>query len=448
MVITGFRAEKVFGFLEFDIQFNRDVNFLVGGNGTGKTTALRLINAMVTPNFKELLKIQFDQAWLMLEDNKETHFISVMTEGGTKTLHISGIPDKLVLPAYSHFEVDYINRNGDKFDDMIDEINRKFADHEVMKKLAHIQSPIFLGLDRHSESFSESRNDYMLEREMRTRATSNRDFVTKRLARGNLAIGLTETEVLVQSAYRRLRELEERQSTRLRDSVLLSSFKFSRFSLKNAPMLLPEKERSRLLNKKIEIKEALSKIGVRNSRLGSELDEFFEQLGTLFEDISGPQNGNSGIEWLLNKNQIDRMAEIVEIIDEHKSKVDEIFKPISFFLSTINSFLCDSNKYVEIDAVGKLTVKRPDGTKSSIEGLSSGERQLLVIFAHACLNQRPSRPKVFIIDEPELSLHLSWQEKFSETIFRVSPQAQFIMATHSPEIIGVNKLKAVQCRQV
>ncbi len=43
---------------------------------------------------------------------------------------------------------------------------------------------------------------------------------------------------------------------------------------------------------------------------------------------------------------------------------------------------------------------------------------------------------VFIIDEPELSLHLGWQEIFVKTILDASLNTQFILATHSPSIVG------------
>ncbi|HSC69441.1 MAG TPA: AAA family ATPase, partial [Cellvibrio sp.] len=152
------------------------------------------------------------------------------------------------------------------------------------------------------------------------------------------------------------------------------------------------------------------------------------------------------VEWLLNKAQVERMSKIVEIIDDHKSKIDNLFKPINDFLSVVNSFYRDSNKSLEVDTVGQIFVARPDKSKCTIEGLSSGERQLLVIFAHSFFNRHSNKKNVFIIDEPELSLHLGWQEKFSETIFSINPKSQYILATHSPEIIGNLKNKAVKCR--
>ncbi|MGL5223772.1 MAG: AAA family ATPase, partial [Aeromonas sp.] len=98
------------------------------------------------------------------------------------------------------------------------------------------------------------------------------------------------------------------------------------------------------------------------------------------------------------------------------------------------------------NAVGQLVIIRPDNKKSSIDILSSGERQLLVIIANVMLNRYANTSGVIVIDEPEISLHLKWQELFSETILSVSPNTQFILATHSPDIVGelTDKCKSIR----
>jgi predicted ATPase len=86
--------------------------------------------------------------------------------------------------------------------------------------------------------------------------------------------------------------------------------------------------------------------------------------------------------------------------------------------------------------VGQIKIHRPDETEVPIEALSSGERQLLVMFGHLFFNSFGDRSNVFVIDEPELSLHLRWQEILLQEMQDSSSRAQFIIATHSPEIVG------------
>ncbi|MEE1673930.1 AAA family ATPase [Agarivorans aestuarii] len=445
MIVKGFYAEKVFGYLDFYIKFNQDVSFIVGGNGSGKTTALKLMNALVNPNFKELLQIPFSTCSLVVAIDKKEIIITAKTEGDNITLSITDCDTDIILPTYSNSDADYYSRREDKFEELIEDINRKNIDHPVVRAITKLDSPIFLGLDRRRED-ANSKQNYYHERETWLYQKRVKSSGSRRLIKGSIGASLMDTEMLVQNSYRRIRELENRQSHKLRDKILLSSFQFSKFDQEDlTPNIDKWKEREGLLERKKEINDAISNIVGKDSSLSDEVDKFFSGMTKLFEVMEQNKEGFA-IEWLLNKAQIERMASIVDIIDDHKSKIDKLYRPINEFLDTVNDFYKDSNKQLKVDTVGQLIVKRPDGNECTIEGLSSGERQLLVIFAHAFFNRQSNKKNVFIIDEPELSLHLGWQEMFADTIFSISPNSQFILATHSPEIVAGNKNKAVKCR--
>lgn len=447
MIVKKFTAKRVFGYLDFNIIFNEDTSFLVGGNGSGKTTALKLMNALINPNFKELLQIPFDSVSLEVEDDEKSIVVSAKSREDTIVLRISSLDNEITLPSYSNAEFDFYSRRENKLEELLEDINREHANHPIIKAISEIESPIFLGLDRRREDSTVLRDDYYYERNVWLHEKNKRVSRAKRLIKGSIGASLMETEMLVQNAYKRMRELEGKHSSKLRDSILLSLFQYTNFdSADLKPNLNTWKEKSGLLERQKEIKDALSNISIKDSRLSDEVDNFFTEITSLFEQLQQSNDGGVSIEWLMNKAQIERMSHIVEIIDDHKSKVDKLFKPINDFLNTVNKFYTDSDKKLEVDTVGQLLVSRPDSSKCTIEGLSSGERQLLVIFAHSFFNRYKTKKAVFIIDEPELSLHLGWQEKFAETIFSINPNSQYILATHSPEIIGENKHKAVRCR--
>ena len=50
----------------------------------------------------------------------------------------------------------------------------------------------------------------------------------------------------------------------------------------------------------------------------------------------------------------------------------------------------------------------------------------------------------FIIDEPEVSLHLIWQRVFIDKMIEARKDIQIIVATHSPEIINRYRNKMVR----
>lgn len=46
------------------------------------------------------------------------------------------------------------------------------------------------------------------------------------------------------------------------------------------------------------------------------------------------------------------------------------------------------------------------------------------------------KPNVLLMDEPEISLHISWQDRLIELIRELNPKCQLILTTHSPNIFA------------
>ena len=65
--------------------------------------------------------------------------------------------------------------------------------------------------------------------------------------------------------------------------------------------------------------------------------------------------------------------------------------------------------------------------------LSSGEKQLLVILLTVLVQD--GQPCVLFMDEPEVSLHIEWQQQLISLIRRLNNNVQIILTTHSPAVI-------------
>lgn len=111
----------------------------------------------------------------------------------------------------------------------------------------------------------------------------------------------------------------------------------------------------------------------------------------------------------------------------------EFAESIIVFKDIVNSIFI--NKKIEISPNGKMVVKLSNGSSLPLCRLSSGEKQIIIVFYnllfHTCKNS------LVIIDEPEISLHVSWQQRLGslfEDICRIR-NLQMIVATHSPQII-------------
>ena len=65
--------------------------------------------------------------------------------------------------------------------------------------------------------------------------------------------------------------------------------------------------------------------------------------------------------------------------------------------------------------------------------LSSGEKQMLAILLTVLIED--NKPYVLFMDEPEVSLHVDWQQRLIDLVLDLNPNVQIILTTHSPAVI-------------
>lgn len=112
-------------------------------------------------------------------------------------------------------------------------------------------------------------------------------------------------------------------------------------------------------------------------------------------------------------------------------KAIEVNKRIQKLFDIINKFFEDTGKTIQIDSTNKLVFI----TKNDIidlNKLSAGEKQLLLILFKVFLMEE--KPYILLMDEPEISMHLIWQQDLIQTIRKLNPNIQLIISTHSPSI--------------
>ena len=112
-----------------------------------------------------------------------------------------------------------------------------------------------------------------------------------------------------------------------------------------------------------------------------------------------------------------------------EKRTKEIFSQLDLFFSTLRSFITEKQFFFRD---GELAIESKE--ELPLSKLSSGEKQLLILFIEALLQRQ--RPYIFLADEPELSLHIAWQKNILTATRLINPNAQIVVATHSPEIAG------------
>ena len=129
---------------------------------------------------------------------------------------------------------------------------------------------------------------------------------------------------------------------------------------------------------------------------------------------------------------ISRTKSMVKYATELEKHRNDIFAPLRLYEDTVNSFLED--KVIKVDESDDLKIELSTKSQLNWRDLSSGEKQILILLTEVLLKVEES--VVYIADEPELSLHVKWQEKLLESITTLGGQKQIIVATHSPDIVG------------
>jgi predicted ATP-binding protein involved in virulence len=129
------------------------------------------------------------------------------------------------------------------------------------------------------------------------------------------------------------------------------------------------------------------------------------------------------------KEYLDLIHGLAEFVDRsyYLSESVVVFKDI------INSFLLD--KEMQVDENNNIVFLLSSGVALPLSSLSSGEKQVFIIFYRLLFETAPS--SFVMIDEPEISLHVSWQQMMGSTLKDIARlrDLQIVIATHSPQII-------------
>lgn len=118
--------------------------------------------------------------------------------------------------------------------------------------------------------------------------------------------------------------------------------------------------------------------------------------------------------------------------DEKLETLSKLLDRIDLLVEIIN--LRFARKRLQITSADGFKVTSDVGSLNPTD-LSSGEQHELVLLYDLLFNV--THGSLVLIDEPEISLHVSWQQRFVTDIDRIASitGARFIIATHSPQIM-------------
>lgn len=180
--------------------------------------------------------------------------------------------------------------------------------------------------------------------------------------------------------------------------------------------------------------------GQESQLANSESSDIYESLLEAARSINSSKSDLGGID--------NSLLEIYrQVLEKRNTERSHAFQRSRDFEKSVNNFL--DKKSLRI---GSATPSRPrarsavsvateGGHSYGLSALSSGERQILTMLYSASRTKFLSG--VFLIDEPELSLHIDWQRIVLRELQRQSGNRQIIACTHSPEV-GADHVSATQ----
>ena len=184
--------------------------------------------------------------------------------------------------------------------------------------------------------------------------------------------------------------------------------------------------------KALKCEKNKSDLDCKLSKLVKEFGKYQRELTKNFEKESQEINEKiSNIVENIASATSPQLQEFQELKIKENLIKKNIYKSINLFKEIVDEFLLDTNKEVILDDNKEpLLIQLIKDKHLSLDKISSGEKQILIIFLTILLEK--DEPFILLMDEPETSLHVEWQSKLIESIKRLNPNIQIIIATHNP----------------
>lgn len=433
-------VDGLFGLYDHRIDLNlKDrVALLHGPNGVGKTTVLRMVDALLRSDFAYFRRVPFARFLLAFEDGSALELrTSGRLEGegaGELTLTgADGVPhtgEVDLRPSEAESvaaRIDYLQPHHSVWNAWID-----VRDGEVLSE-AEV-------LSRFGSSRNETRpglGDFLLNIPGTTDSPSIAPLPWLDAFLASTSAFLIEAQRLVRTE----------SSTQPKIGLVHRTFAFVSRVLEcsldfqkrlNHTMAtygrraqgLDQTFPQRLISATNEL--AADKLRARLATLDTKTEEL-QTIGILDKTPDNPFEVNSLSQ--MDSTQTRVMTLYVEDTERKLQALEDLANRTRLLLDSVNRKF--QNKRVRLDREEKnLVAEDRSGHQLPLDSLSSGEQHELVLHYDLLFRVRPNT--VVLIDEPELSLHVGWQKKFLSDLTAIVDLSGIdaVVATHSPFIVG------------
>ena len=176
---------------------------------------------------------------------------------------------------------------------------------------------------------------------------------------------------------------------------------------------------------------------IHNVRGARKLTESqFEEIEAIHSDLGALLRDEKlvvSVDHVKIEEQLKYVDSILHLIKRRTTDVMETRKSLAMLVELLNQHFSFKRVFTDVD--NGLVFLSHDGKLVPVASLSSGEQHQLVLFSKLLFDVSPG--SLVLIDEPELSLHVTWQHEFLDDLKRIIVLRDFdaLIATHSPQIV-------------
>lgn len=448
----------LFGSLDHKINLTPSgITIIHGPNGCGKTTVLRLITALINKELGVLKETRFKNINLGFSDN--TRLQLIRSEESAATDHVLR------------------NTNQSLFDNYSSSVNAlplEIEQQHIVFKLSLFSAneTLIESNDLKSTNVESIANRILTDPEFVQKAIPQISQIGTRAWRDRrTGARLSLSEVI--TMFRDVLIDAPEWFSKLVEPISLGFINAQRLlDISGAPQSprddsgIPVREFVRVYSD--DIRERINETLRTSAVISQKRERTFPQriLQKEYDNVKDPQvrAGYVELQERFSKLAETGLQEEVTKIDLPPGKLNPTERRVlSLYLDDLNEKLnVFSELQSQIDAfrtiVGKkfrrkiFSIDRDNGfvirdeyDKSllSPSALSSGEQHQIVMFYDLIFSEKNNL--LFLIDEPEISLHVGWQRQFLPDLEIVAKLKghQFLVATHSPQVIGGRRELAV-----